>query len=138
MAISGPPAHASAQAAATAKEAETTRGDAGDLIGNVSNREMRQEMMKTLKATFDRIHLLSSMDEELKRQVIRDGHPPSPSLTLREGLKTAGLCQTARCAPRRGRDSRSRVITAAGTVTPRCGRAGGRGDVGVIACVIAD
>ena len=73
MAISGPPAPAcpGGAGAAAVGEVSTGRPDAGDLIGSVPNREARQEMMKTLKATFDRIHLLSSMHEDLKRLASR-------------------------------------------------------------------
>jgi hypothetical protein len=73
MAISGPPAPAAATAAAAGEERgwEDAADDA-DAISNVPSREARQEMIKAVRATFDRIHVLSSMDEELKRLLVKE------------------------------------------------------------------
>ncbi len=75
MAISGPPAPAAAMAAAGEEELGWDLADAvdeADAICNVPSREARQEMIKAVRATFDRIHVLSSMDEELKKLLIKE------------------------------------------------------------------
>jgi hypothetical protein len=43
-----------------------------DAISNVPCREARQEMIKAVRATLDRVHVLSNMDDELKRLLINE------------------------------------------------------------------
>jgi hypothetical protein len=73
MAISGPPAPAAAVAAVGEEDqGREDAADDADAISNVPSREARQEMIKAVRATFDRIHVLSSMDDELKRLLIKE------------------------------------------------------------------
>ena len=71
MAISEPPAPAAVAAAGEERGWEDATDDA-DAMSNVPSREARQEMIKAVRATVDRIHVLSSMDEELKRLLIKE------------------------------------------------------------------
>ena len=81
MAISGPAAPAAAVAAA-AEEDHDAANDA-DAISNVPCREARQEMIKAVRATFDRIHVLSDMDDELKRLLINEFRVVSCEMSAR-------------------------------------------------------